>query len=120
MRIKKILAAGAAGILAVALFVMPVSAHHGRCGGHHGQNQDTTTPSASTTCGVCHWEGCTSTGRHTHNGTTYCGFDHGSGICDGNCATLCTVEGCTSTGRHVHNATTYCGYLHETGFCDGT
>ena len=122
MQIKKFLAAGAASILAAALLVTPVSAHHGQSRGHHGQNQnqDTTVPSTSTTCGVCHWEGCTSTGRHTHNGTTYCSFNHDSGLCDGTCVALCTVEGCTLAGHHTHNDTTYCGYHHENGFCDGT
>lgn len=84
------------------------------CGGHghHGGRQTQVT--------VCTVEGCTTAGRHVHNGVIYCGYHHESGVCDGNCLALCTVEGCTVSGRHTHDGVVCCGAHHEAGFCDGT
>ncbi|MCI9350243.1 MAG: hypothetical protein HFF83_13665, partial [Oscillibacter sp.] len=31
---------------------------------------------------LCTVKGCTAVGRHTHNGTVYCGYNHASGFCD--------------------------------------
>lgn len=75
MRIKKLLACGAVGILLAGLFVAPVSAH-----GHHRQAEDTDK-----ICSLCTVEDCTETGYHIHDNQTYCGYDHACGYCDGSC-----------------------------------
>ena len=107
---RKRLIAGSLAALMVALLVIPVSAHCGR--------RRAAAP-ANTACYVCAVEGCTELGRHSHDGTVYCGYDHENGICDGKCLAICADEDCTITGRHTHNGTTYCGTHHEAGFCDG-
>lgn len=81
MRFKKMLTAAVAASLISVLFVMPVSAHgHHGSQGHHNQTSNTTvtsetttsetTVSANTDCPVCTVDGCTETGRHSHDGTT--------------------------------------------------
>lgn len=77
MYFKKLLAGIATAALVSALFVLPVSAH-----GHHRQAV------SSTDCPVCTFEGCTETGRHTHDGYDYCGYNHADGYCDGSCVTV--------------------------------
>ena len=67
MQIKRLFAYGAAGLLMAGMAVMPVSAH-----GHHGQ----AGAAKQTVCSVCTVEGCTTTGLHTHDNTTYCGYAH--------------------------------------------
>lgn len=118
MRTKRILLSCAAFLMAASMLVVSASAH----GGHHGQSgcygqrvqvQQTLIP-------VCTVEGCTTAGRHLHNGAVYCGFAHAGGYCNGACLALCSVESCTLTGRHVHNYVTYCGNDHACGFCDGS
>lgn len=79
MRIKRLLTAAAATAMASVLFVMPVSAH----GGHHRQAR-----TVDTSCPVCTVEGCTETGRHTHDGMDYCGYDHADGYCDHSCESV--------------------------------
>lgn len=113
MRIKRLFAYGAAGLLMAGMVVTPVSAH-----GHHSQT-DTATKAV---CSVCTVEGCTETGYHTHDGQTYCGYDHECGYCDGSCGVVgvCTVEGCTETGQHTHDGQAYCGYNHANGYCDNS
>jgi hypothetical protein len=64
-------------------------------------------------------EGCDIAGRHSHDGSYYCGYHHDGGFCDGNCAGLCTVEGCDIAGRHSHDGGYYCGSYHSGGFCNG-
>ena len=76
---RRFAAAMAASLLAV-LLVMPVSAH-----GHHGHHRQSA---ADTSCPVCTVEGCTETGRHTHDGCEYCGYDHEGDYCDGTCVTV--------------------------------
>lgn len=71
MDLKKTLAAGAACVLLLSALVLPASAHGGR---HH---RDTTQYA------VCAVEDCTKTGRHSHDGVTYCGYDHDGGYCTG-------------------------------------
>ncbi|MDE7170425.1 MAG: hypothetical protein K2O11_00920 [Oscillospiraceae bacterium] len=95
------------------LFLLTTAAFAHGC---HGSARQTR----SARCGVCTVEGCERLGRHTHGRTTYCGYDHEDGYCDGTCLPLCTVEGCTLTGRHSHNGVTCCGYDHACGFCDGS
>ena len=114
MRIKRVFGLGAVSILLSAVFVMPVSAH-----GHHRQTQATVT---NAVCTVCTVEDCTQVGLHIHNDTTYCGYAHESGYCDGSCGAIgvCYVEGCTQTGHHSHDYGTYCGYNHASGYCDGS
>lgn len=118
MRIKRIFLPCAVCLMAVCTLIASASAH----GGHHssvsysGQH----TQVQQTVISVCPVEGCTLAGRHVHNGTVYCGYDHGSGYCNGACLALCTVENCTLSGRHVHNNVTYCGNYHTCGFCDGS
>lgn len=107
---NKRFAAGTAAVLTALLLAAPASAH---CG--HGRRAAKTAA-----CPVCTVEDCTYAGRHTHNGHTYCGYDHEGGYCDGTCYALCEEEGCTITGRHTHDGVTYCGYDHEGGFCDGS
>ena len=76
---RKIAAAVAAGVLAAALVTFPAAAH-----GHHGQAGTTTSDAG---CPVCTVEDCVETGRHTHDGHYYCGYDHSSGYCDRSCET---------------------------------
>ena len=113
MWMKKVLAYGTAGLLAAGLMVMPVSAH-----GHHAQ----TAVPADQVCDICTVEGCVNAGLHTHEGKTYCGYDHECGYCDGSCGVvgICDVEGCTQTGRHTHGEQTYCGAGHTGGYCDSS
>ena len=109
---KRRLMAGLLCGVMMALLTLPAMAHgcHGRRG-HHAQQSESF---------VCPQAGCTLTGRHTHNVPPYCGYHHGSGLCNGTCLGLCPVEGCEAAGRHVHDGVSYCGYHHESGFCDGT
>lgn len=103
----------AAGFLAVVMLAaLSVSAAAHGCHGRRAVRADS--------CPVCSVEDCTLAGRHTHDGTTYCGYAHESGVCDGTCRALCAVEGCTLAGRHSHDGTVYCGDSHECGFCDGS
>ena len=97
-------------VLAAAILTVPAFAHG--CKGRRVQTVDAS-------CGLCTVEDCAITGRHTHRGVTYCGYDHAGGVCDGTCYALCGVEGCDLTGRHTHDGVTYCGYEHDHGFCDG-
>ena len=106
------LTTGAVAVLTALMLMLPASAHGGR---HH----QTAAQTPVTNCGVCAVETCHTSGRHTHSGVTYCGYDHTNGICNGTCAALCAVEDCTDTGRHTHSGVTYCGYDHAGGFCDG-
>lgn len=107
MRMKRIFTAALTAALISTLFVMPVSAHgHG----HHRQARTVqtvqtvqtvnTTDTVNTECPVCTVEGCTETGRHTHDGYDYCGYNHADGYCDGSCATV-SASGSTTSG---------CGY----------
>lgn len=123
MHLKRMLYSLGACVLALSLLVGGAAAcggHHGR-GGCHGQRvQVQQTQTQQTRIPVCTVEGCTIAGRHVHNGTTYCGYDHASGYCNGSCLALCPVEGCTIAGRHVHDGVTYCGSNHACGYCDGS
>lgn len=96
MSIRKLLRTIVAVTLISVLFVTPVSAH-----GHHHRQTATaataTTTVTDTSCPVCTVEGCTETGRHTHDGCDYCGYDHADGYCDGTCAAIGTTT--TSSGR---------------------
>lgn len=107
---KKRFAAGFLALMTLALLSVSAAAH-----GCHGRRAVRTSE-----CTVCAVEDCTLQGRHTHDGTTYCGYPHESGVCDGSCLALCTVEGCTLAGRHSHDGTAYCGADHACGFCDGS
>ena len=111
MRKTRFFAAGLAALLTAGVLVSAALA----CG-HHGRRAVT---GRTVSCQVCTAAGCELTGRHVHNGVTYCGYGHASGLCDGNCHALCTVSGCTEAGPHVHSGVTYCGYGHANGFCDG-
>ena len=92
MQHTKRIATGMTAVLAAVLLVVPASAH----GGHHRQNQTSVQAQpAITTCSVCTTADCHITGRHSHNGVTYCGYDHADGFCDGSCTT--TVQ---SNGHH--------------------
>lgn len=106
-----------AGILAAFLLAVPASAH---CG-HGGYRQQTSQPVA-TAYPACTVDGCTIAGHHLHNGTTYCGIHHESGVCGVGCLTsacpTCTVDGCTIAGRHLHDGAVYCGTEHVNGVCD--
>lgn len=77
MAIKKLLAVSVVCLFSSACLVFPAFAH-----GHHRRTQTYTNCPA-----VCTIESCTETGRHTHDGVTYCGYNHSSGYCDGSCAT---------------------------------
>ena len=116
MNLKKTVALGLAGVLLSGVFVMPVSAH-----GHHG-SQSGCGYDYEHLCEVCAVDGCTKVGWHVHDGSTYCGYDHVDGYCDGTCdaVRVCAVSGCTESGHHVHDGKSYCGYDHESGYCDGT
>lgn len=109
MRMKKWMSTGLVCALCAVLLTVTALA----CGHGHGRG-------ASGQIGVCPYDSCTTGGRHTHGGVTYCGYAHESGYCDGNCHALCAVEDCTVVGRHTHDGVTYCGFDHEGGFCNGT
>ena len=117
MRFKRVFFSCLVCVLSLSLLIAAASAHgghHGRGGGCHSRRTQTQQVS------VCTVEGCSLAGRHVHNGTVYCGYDHEGGYCNGSCAALCSVEGCNVAGRHVHNNVTYCGTDHSCGFCDGS
>lgn len=84
MKLKQTLAATAACALLLGAVTLPASAHGGR---HHN---------ASPSYAVCTVEGCAETGRHTHDGVTYCGYDHAGGTCTG---ASCSGGG-HSSGHH--------------------
>ena len=140
MRFKKFFTAVMTASLISVLFVMPVSAHgHHGSQGHHNQTSNTTVTSESTTsgatasenttsgatvsdntdCPVCTVDGCTETGRHSHDGHDYCGYNHESGYCDGSCETAShhdnagtTTSGTTNSRRcvrrfHCHSQSNY-------------
>lgn len=118
MRLKRIIFSCMACVLSMTLLIVAASAHgghHGRggCHGQRSQAQQTLIP-------VCTVEGCSVAGRHVHDGTVYCGYDHADGYCNGACLALCSVEGCTVAGPHVHDNVVYCGNDHSCGFCDGS
>lgn len=93
MYIRKMLAAATASLLIASLIVMPVSAH-----GHHGRSRTTTT-TVTTQCPVCTIEDCTEEGHHTHDGETYCGYEHSGEYCDGSCG---SCETTTKSSRSHH------------------
>ena len=76
--VKKIFAVGALCAVA-ALLTVSVFAHGGGHHGGHHSGQSVRQAAVS----VCPVEDCTLTGRHTHDGVTYCGYDHAAGFCDG-------------------------------------
>ncbi len=95
MRFGKLLTTAAAAVLVSAIFVMPVSAHHG----HHRQ-----AANVDTGCPVCTVEGCVEEGHHLHDGSYYCGYDHEDGYCDGSCGysnRTYSRHGC-GRGHHGH------------------
>ena len=73
---KRRAAAGLLSILTALALVLPAAAHHG--GGRHGCRTATQIP-------ACTVEGCTLTGRHVHDGETYCGAHHAGGFCTTDC-----------------------------------
>lgn len=91
MWIRRFTAGMAAGLLASALVAFPAQAHG------HGHHRQVYTETADTGCPVCTVEGCTETGRHSHDGHDYCGYDHSSGYCDGSCANI------SDTGSHCRS-----------------
>ena len=60
-------------VLAAAILTVPAFAHG--CKGRRFQTVDAS-------CGLCTVEDCAITGRNTHRGVTYCGYDHADGVCD--------------------------------------
>lgn len=90
MRIKKLLAVGTITVMSTACLALPAFAH-----GHHRQTQVINTCPA-----VCTVDGCAETGRHAHNGVTYCGYNHSSGYCDGSCV---TVNNSNTSGCYGHH-----------------
>ncbi|MDE5932888.1 MAG: hypothetical protein K2H40_10475 [Lachnospiraceae bacterium] len=93
MYIRKMLTAATASLLIASLIVMPVSAH-----GHHGRSK-TTVSTVATECPVCTVEDCAEDGHHTHDGVTYCGYEHSGEYCDGSCGSSCGTT-TTSSGSH--------------------
>ena len=90
MQSVKRLGAALLCVLIMSLLILPASAHHGHGGGHHGcstpvDNTTASAPAVPAAVTVCPVEGCTTAGRHTHNGVTYCGANHAGGYCDGSC-----------------------------------
>lgn len=116
MRFKRVLISSLVCILTLSLLIAAASAH----GGHHGRGGGRCGQRVQTSISVCTIDGCSVAGRHVHDGTVYCGYDHENGYCSGACLPLCSEAGCTLTGRHVHNSVTYCGNDHSCGFCDGS
>lgn len=118
MRFKRVFFSSIVCVISLSMLVAAASAH----GGHHGRGggYGRRIQAQQTLVSVCTVDGCSLAGRHVHNGTIYCGYDHESGYCNGTCTALCPVDGCTVAGRHVHNNITYCGNDHICGFCDGS
>ena len=115
------LLAGALCAALAALLIVPAAAHgcHSAGRGHHGGYRQAAQP-VQTTVTVCPYDDCALAGRHLHDGTTYCGYAHGDGLCNGLCRALCPLEDCVSSGRHYHGYSIYCGAHHDGGFCDGS
>ncbi len=90
---RKIAAAAAAGVLAAALVTFPAAAHG------HGHHRQASSVTCDTSCPICTVEGCTETGRHTHDGHDYCGYDHSGGYCDRSCETV-SDTGSRGGGHH--------------------
>ena len=68
---------------------------------HHNGVTHTAGYTCDGTCAaLCTVEGCTVSGRHTHDGTTYCGYHHGSGYCDGSCIAPPAAVSHVSGGHH--------------------
>lgn len=90
---KKRFAAGAMALFISLALAAPASAHcsHGR-----------TDAARAASIAVCTLDGCTTAGRHTHDGVLYCGSHHADGVCDGTCL--------TSTAHHH-------GGGHHRGHC---
>ncbi|MCI9170087.1 MAG: hypothetical protein HFF42_04030 [Lawsonibacter sp.] len=111
------LLAGALCVMLAAMLVVPAAAHgcHGGRGRHGGYRQNVQTAVT-----VCPYEDCAEAGRHTHDSVTYCGYGHGSGVCDGTCLALCPYEDCAEAGRHTHDGVGYCGANHDCGYCDNS
>ena len=84
MRIRKMGMACLACLMISILFVLSASAH-GRHHGRSGCGMQTQTQTQPVSVSVCTIEGCTQSGRHTHDGVPYCGYSHAGGFCDGSC-----------------------------------
>ncbi len=113
MSLKKLLVSALCALCAVSLMIPVAFAHGGH--GRAARNWQAGTSRYA----ACPVEDCTLTGRHVHDGVTYCGFHHANGWCDGTCIALCPVEDCTLAGRHIHDGVTYCGANHAAGYCGG-
>lgn len=100
MSAKRRIAAGLLAALMIAALILPASAH-----GHHGggNHNGTRTAAQTATVALCTVEDCDTLGQHTHDGVTYCGYEHTSGSCDGS-HQLCTVDGCITVGAHTHRS----------------
>lgn len=93
MSLKKLLVSALCAACAVSLMIPVAFAHGGHGRAARGWQSGTSRYA------VCPVEDCTLTGRHVHNGVTYCGFHHANGWCNGTCIALCPVEDCTLAGR---------------------
>lgn len=89
MRHKKSLPVALLAMCITCFVATPVYAH-----GHHRQ-----AAPANTSYQVCPYDDCAETGRHTHEGTYYCGYHHESGYCDGYCGYAGQSYGCRG-GHH--------------------
>lgn len=81
MKMKKLFAAAAASVLMMSILVVPAYAHGGHGGGHgngHGHGNCANASYSSTNYQVCNVKDCTQSGRHEHDGVTYCGHDNGN------------------------------------------
>ena len=74
---KNRLLTGALALCIAALLMVPAAAH-----GHRR-----AASCVEDTCPVCPVEDCTLSGRHCHDGETYCGNYHADGLCAGGCET---------------------------------
>lgn len=88
MRVCRKMITAAAVVCVVAACSMFPAFAHGHC-----------RDGASYRYPVCTEEGCQETGRHIHDGKTYCGYDHERGYCDGSCP---YYESGAQGGSHHH------------------
>ncbi len=105
MSLKKLLVSALCAACAVSLMIPVAFAHGGHGRAARGWQSGTSRYA------VCPVEDCTLTGRHVHNGVTYCGANHAAGYCGGNCPyTTGTTTGTWGVRGGCHGGGRHCGW----------
>lgn len=78
---------------AAALALMVPAFAHGHSSRHHRKTQQNHVQ-------LCDAEDCQSTGRHVHDGVTYCGNLHDEGYCTGKCTVSTTSANIRQGSAH--------------------